>query len=58
MKYCCEEFQKAFEGYENEVNEWENGIIDEVKVNYGQEKWYEILNWEIDYCPFCGKKLK
>jgi len=56
-KYCCEDFKDAFEGYVNEAEEQEIPLIIKVKAKPGMT-WYEINDWAIGYCPFCGSKLK
>ena len=49
MKYCC-----------NEMENWIKGEV--IEHNPTTHEWFitydEVLIFEIDYCPFCGQKLK
>ena len=56
-KYCCECFGEAVEGHVDEMGKDEAPLI--IKVNAEPDMtWYEINEWAITYCPFCGVKLE
>ena len=57
MKYCCGFLEEAIEGYIDAVGEQEAPLIIKVSAEPNMT-WYEINDWAIDYCPFCGKKLE
>jgi len=52
-KYCCDDFREATE---DDYIWWEGGRYEFGKE--GRQSAYHMDGWGIDYCPFCGKKLK